>query len=44
MEKPLLILLRMSDSNQTLMDKTRFMVLMVDDHIRMSIPEINYEY
>ena len=44
MEKPLLILLRMADSNQTLMDKTRFMVLMVDDHIRMSITEINYEY
>ena len=35
--KPLLILLRMSDSNQTHMDKLLFMVLMVDDHIMMSM-------
>ena len=25
------------------MDKLWFMVLMVDDHIRMSMPELNYE-
>ena len=41
MAKPLLILLRMADSNQPHMDKLRFMVLMVDDHIRMSLPDIN---
>ena len=43
MEKPLLILLRMADSNQPHMDKLRFMVLMADDHIRMSMPDINDE-
>ena len=41
--KPLLILLRMADSNQTHMDKLQFMVLMVDDHIMISMPELNYE-
>ena len=40
--KPLLVLLRMADSNQPHMEKLRFMVLMVDDHIRMSMSEINY--
>ena len=43
MSKPLLILLRMSDSNQPHMDKLRFMVLVFDDHIRMSMPELNNE-
>ena len=43
MEKPLLILLSMADSNQPHMDKLRFMVLMVDDHIRMSMSELNDE-
>ena len=41
MAKPLLILLRMAASNQPHMDKLQFMVLMVDDHIRISMPEIN---
>ena len=44
MSNPILILLRMADSNQTHMDKIRFMVLMVDDHIKMSMPGINDEY
>ena len=44
MAKPLLILLRMADSNHPHRDKPRFMVLMVDDHISMSMSEINYEY
>ena len=43
MVKPLLILLMMADSNQPHMDKLRFMVLMVDDHIRISMSEINDE-
>ena len=43
MANPLLVLLRMHDSNQPHMDKLRFMVLMVDDHIRMSMPELNNE-
>ena len=41
--KPILILLRMSKSNQPHMDKLRFMVLIVDDHIRMFMYELNYE-
>ena len=41
MEKPLLILLRMDDSKNPHMDKIRFLVLMVDDHIRMSMSELN---
>ena len=44
MAKPLLILLRMANSNQPHMDKLWFMVLMVDDHIRMSMPDLTYEY
>ena len=43
MAKPLLVILRMADSNQPHMDKLRFMVLMVDDHIRMSMSDINDE-
>ena len=41
--KHLLILLIMAGSNHINMDKLRFMVLMVDDHTRMSMPELNYE-
>ena len=33
----------MNDSNQLHTDKLRFMVLMVDDHTSMSMPDINYE-
>ena len=40
--KPLLILLSMADSNQTHMYKLWCMVLMVDDHIRMYMSELNY--
>ena len=43
MENPLLIILGMADSNQPQMDKLQFMVLMVDDNIRMSVYELNYE-
>ena len=43
MAEPLLVLLRMFNSNQPHMDKLRFMVLMVDDHIRMSMPDLNDE-
>ena len=43
MAKPLLILLKMADLNHPHMDKLWFMVLMVDDHIRMSMPDLNYE-
>ena len=42
MAKPLLDLLKMTNSNQPNMDNLRFMVLMVDDNIRMSIPDLNY--
>ena len=41
--KPILILLMMSESNHRHMDKPRFMVLMVDDYIKMSMPELNDE-
>ena len=41
MSKPPLIILRMADSNQPHTDNIRFMVLMVDDHISMSMPELN---
>ena len=44
MPNPLLIILRMANSNQPHMDKLRFMVLMVDYYIRMSMPELNDEY
>ena len=43
MENSLLIILSMADSKQTHADKLRFMLLMFDDHIRMSIPELNDE-
>ena len=43
MSKPLLIFLSMADSNEPHMDNIRFMVLMVDDQIRMSMSEINDE-
>ena len=43
MEKPLLILLKMADSNQPHMENLQFMVLMLDDPIRISIPELNDE-
>ena len=43
MAKPLFILLRMADSNHPHMDKLRFMVLIVDDHIIMSMPDLNNE-
>ena len=42
--KPHLILLRMVYSHYLHRDKLRLMVLMVDDHIRMSMPDINNEY
>ena len=41
--KPLLILMRMADSNQPHTDKLRSIVPMVDDHIRMSMPDLNDE-
>ena len=41
MAKPLLILLSIADSNQPHMDKLRLVVLMVNDHIRMYMTEIN---
>ena len=43
MAEPLLIFLSMADSKQPHMYKLRFMVLMVDDHIRISMPDINDE-
>ena len=43
MAKPLLILLRIVNSSQTHMDRLWFMVLMVDDHIRMFMSELNDE-
>ena len=44
MAKHLLIILRTAKSNYPHMDKLGFMVLMVDDHIRISMPELNDEY
>ena len=41
MAKPIPILLRMAESDQPHMENIRFMVLMVDDHISMSMPELN---
>ena len=43
MENPLLIILRMADSNQPHMDKLRFMVLMVDYCISISMPKLKDE-
>ena len=42
-ENTLLIILSMVDSNQPHMDNLRFMVLIIDDNISMSMPEINNE-
>ena len=41
--KPILILMSMADSNQPHTDKLRFMVNMVDYHIRMSMSDLNDE-
>ena len=41
MANPLLIILRMANSNHPHMEKLRFMVLIVDDHIRMYISDLN---
>ena len=41
MSKPLIIILRMADSNQTRISKLGFIVLMVDDHIKISMNELN---
>ena len=43
MEKPLLVLLRMADSNQPHMDNFLSMVLIFGDYISMSMPELNDE-
>ena len=43
MVKPLLILLVMANSNHPHIHKLRFTVIMVDDHISMSMPELNDE-
>ena len=43
MEKPILILLGVADSNQPHTEKLRFIVLMVDYHIRMSMTDLNDE-
>ena len=43
MEKLLLVILSMADSNHSHIDKLRFMVLMFDCHTRMSIPDLNDE-
>ena len=43
MSKLLLILLRMANSNQTRMYKLWSMVVMVDDHIRIYMTDLNDE-
>ena len=43
MEKPLLILLNMDNSNQPHTDKLQFVVLLVHYHIRISMPKLNDE-
>ena len=43
MAKHLLIIMSMDDSNQTHMERLRSMVLIFDDHIRMSMTDINDE-
>ena len=43
MTKLILILLSMANSNYPQMEKLRFMVLTVDDHIRIYMPELNNE-
>ena len=41
MAKPVLIFLKMDDSNHPHMYKLRFMVLMADDNIRISVSWLN---
>ena len=41
MAKPILVLLRIADSNHPHMDKLRIMVLMVDDNIRIFMLDLN---
>ena len=43
MANPILIILSMANSNQPHIDKLGSMVLMVDDNIRMSMPDLTYE-
>ena len=43
MANPLLIILSMAKSNHPHVDKIRFMLPMVDDHIRVSMLELDYE-
>ena len=43
MANPLLIILRVSKSNYPHMENIQFMVLMVDDHIRTYMPDLNDE-
>ena len=40
----LLIILRMANSNQPHMNNIQFIVLMSDNHIRMSMPDLNVKY
>ena len=44
MAKRFLVIMSMAESNLPHMDKLRFMILMVDDQIRMYVPELNHEY
>ena len=44
MPEPFLILLSIYNSNQSHMENLQFMVLIVDDQIRMSMLELNDEY
>ena len=41
MAKPILVLLRIADSNHPHMDKLRIMVLMIDDNIRIFMLDLN---
>ena len=43
MSNTLLIILRMAESKQPHMDKLQFMVLIIDDHISMSMTDLNDE-
>ena len=43
MLKPLLFILMMADSNHRHMDKLWFMVLIIYDHVKMSMPDLNNE-
>ena len=44
MAKPLLIILNMADSNQPQLYKLQFILLVVGDHIKMSMTEPHDEY